>query len=188
MAQPADGSEIHLKDKPIQKQNLNLDNDEDILKATDRSGGKWRFYMDGKLIAESPDPGEVNASIVGQWADAVRKRCKRTLTQEDIDRKLEAKKEKQSSGGIILPDGVDVTDADSPADSDIQDDAPVGTLDDDPDSYVNNKISAAEKRVKAIKVKRIEMEELYQDLDREETAAAAELAKWTRMKEVINED
>lgn len=186
IAMPADGSEKHLADKPIQGAGMNLDSDEEILAQTDKSGGKWRYYStDGTLMAEADAPGELNADIISQWCNAVRARAKRELTQADVDRKLEAKNA-GAGGSIVGPDGEALVSTDSPPSSDVQNNAAAPTLDDDPDSYINNKIAAAERRKKAAWVRVQEMQQEIEEISAEYDQAKADEQKWIRMKDVIN--
>ena len=178
MAEFADGSEHHLPEKQIRMDGINLDRDDEIFARTEKSGGKWRFIVDGQLIAEADDPGQVTAPILTAWGDAVRKRCKRTMSQADIDRKIEAKAQKQTEGGIIIPEGVKVE----------EEVAPVAAVDDNPDAYVDGKLAAAGRKVKAIQIKQMELMEQQEELDAELAKAVAEQSKWTKMKGALSED
>lgn len=179
----ADGSERHLPDKPIKGQGVNLDHDEVIFQNTEKSGGKWRYYnIEGKLIAETDAPSEINGNIISQWADAVRSRTKR-------EHNLTRERDRVSDGGIALPEGVDaesVRAADDAVDSDVRNDAPAPSVDDDPDGYVSSKIKDAGRKLQAIRVKVAELQEQVTELEEEGAAAQKELEKWKRMQEAIN--
>lgn len=184
MARAADGSEKHLPTKPIKGADLNVDSDEEIMSLTDKSEGKWRFYSsEGKLVAEAASPGQISAGVVQQWCNAVRARCKRELTQEDVDRKLAAE-ENKTNGGIIVPDGV--TD-NVRSDSAVHVPESEGVaVDDDPDAFVAGKIAAATKRAKAATIKRAELVEQVSEVEAEIAAAEKDVSKWRRMQESIN--
>lgn len=180
IAMPADGSEKHLPEKPIKGAGVNLDSDEEVMAQTDKSGGKWRYFAsDGKLLAEADAPGSINADIVSQWCSAVRAKAKRELTQEDIDRKMAAR-ENKTKGGIVLPEGVEVEEPTV--------DEPSPVLEDNPDAYVDSKLSAAANKVKAIQIKNMELEQQKEELDAELSKAVAEQSKWIKMKEALSDE
>ena len=180
MALPADGSEHHLAHKPIAMDGINLDRDDEIYARTEKTGGKWRFIVDGKLVAEADDPGQVTAPVLSAWGDAVRQRCKRTLTHEDVERKLAAKEKKtQTEGGIIIPEGVKVEEEEEVA--------PATAVEDNPDAYVAGKLAAAGRKVKSIQIKQMELMEQQEELDAELTKAVAEQNKWTKMQGALSE-
>lgn len=183
MARQADGSEQHLATKPIKGAGFNVDSDEEIMNLTDKSGGKWKFYSsEGQLLAEADAPAQLSAGIIQQWCNAVRARCKRELTQDDVDRKLQAK-ENKTDGGIIVPDSVDDVRSDSP----VHVPEPEGVaVDDDPDAFVAGKIAAATKRAKAATIKRAELGEQISEVEAEIAAAEKDVSKWRKMQESIN--
>lgn len=181
----ADGSEQHLPDRPVKGSNVNLDRDDEIYQNTEKSGGKWRYRnIEGKVIAETDAPSEVNASIISQWGAAVRARATRehnTMRREDM--------EGVTDGGVALPDGVsrdDVQPAATVVAGDTGDSTPAPSVDDDPDGYVSSKITAAQNRLQAISIKRAELQEQIEQLDEEKATALKEYEKWKRMKEAIN--
>jgi len=187
MAMPADGSEKHLAPKQIKaaagNSGVNLDNDEDILQATDKSGGKWRFYVGDKLVAETDAPGQVNADILSQWGKAVRARCARENTFV---------KEEKKAGGIVDSNGNPVSSADSSGSipavaTDPVREASPASLEDDPDAFVQSKITAAVIRRKAAMIKAEQIQEEVDELAREIAAAEADEQKWRKMAGVINE-
>lgn len=175
IAQPADGSEHHLKDKPIQGQGQNLDRDDEIYLNTEKKDGKWRYYSQttGKLIAETDAPAEVNADILSQWGNAVRART----TRERNNEKTEETKNMTESG-IALPEGVTV---EEPAPQ-----PEPATLDDNPDAYIAGKIQEAERKAKAARIKVLSLEEEIQEVQQAEAAARNEVQKWKRMEAAIN--
>ena len=176
IARPADGTEHHLKDKPVRGANLSLDNDEDIYHATDKSDGKWRYSVNGRLIAETQAPDQVTASIISQWGDAVRARCTR---EHNLEKAPPMEKNEQR---ILTPDG---TPADSQPDTPVPA-APAPSVDDDPDAFIQSKIDAAEKRRKAAWVKSESLREELDELAKEIDAADADKAKWVKMKEAMD--
>jgi hypothetical protein len=186
----ADGSENKIVPNKIKGQAENLDDDQAVFNNTEKVDGKWRYYSGGQLVAETDAPGDVTHEIISQWAGAVRARCKRQLTQEDIDRKLASK---ENAGGIVDPNGEPISSADTPEPvpgDGAAESSPVSeaSVDDDPDAFVQSKIDAASRRKKSAAIKAEELLEELQSLQDEITAAEAEQRKWEKMKETISED
>ncbi len=176
---------------------VNYDSDDYILRNTLVEEGKWRFYEDGEVIAEAEAwptaEGRPPREILEQWASGVRRKTKRVLTQEDVDRKEKARQGRSVSEAILGPDGEPVgrepsvhsSDGGAVSSSDISGSEP--KLEDDPDSFVESKIEKAKNRAKAIRIKKEELLEQVESLDQELLKAIAEQTKWEKMKDAISE-
>lgn len=182
MVQAPQGGETHLATKRVKGAELNLDDDQAIMTATDKSDGMWRFRVAGQVIAEAQAPSEVTHAVISQWANAVRARTKRELSQEDVDRRLEARKQREASNGIVDPDGNPITSSvytsTPPA---VESVSAQEVRTETPEEYLERNLKEAEDKVEICIGK-------YEEAQRNLDIAYANRAKFQKLVEAMKED
>jgi hypothetical protein len=161
----------HIPAKPIAMTHIDFESDQQLIQNTVVADGKWRFEVDGELIAEADAPAEATREILEMWCGAIRKRIrgKQELNTEEMMAAREANR-RGTAQAIAIPDGVDDPREEQPVQE------PVATVDDDPDAFVKQK-------VKTLRAKLLLIEEERDRLIDESASLSGQLAKWERMLE-----
>lgn len=181
-----------LKARPINSEGINYDSDQAILDKTVVKGGKWCFYEGEKLIAEAEAPAEMTWQVIEQWGASIRARTKRELDQTDTDKRIASRREKTEAdhGSRVLgADGQPLGGNNNHSSIDVEPLVEAGGVqatDDDPYAFINEKITISVAKLKAISVKRKEVQEIFDSLEEEEEQLLAEQAKWQKMREVLD--